>query len=375
MNKNIVFVFTFFILMFLFGLFNYIMDPHNIFHKLMVHNVYNASIDYIYAELNAYKDFSNNILVIGGSDAGIFASSKKISTLSGRVVNKEQEYELLKNYLDINPNTKHVFLVCSYYSKMLNMSQNIPALPKYHKNNLYYIFPLLFSHDIFKSSLNIFRRKYFPIDNGEEDVVFRSYFNANYYVPFDEKELKQMESMYFYYTIEEIKLLKERGIGYTIVIPPYNGCFLNLIYNNELYHYYIKRLKHFLVENTDKVYDFAFINKYSRNKVYDNTPWFYDMYHSSPMFNIKVFKYFFDKDNAENDIAMVLTKQNIDNMLKYQDNLLENYSNNNPDIIDYYSNLKVENENKDYFKYVEWPSEVQDEVQYLDKIESIDVAL
>lgn len=358
MNKNVLFIAITFILISSLAIFNYVIDPFSIFHLTSdIERPYPREL--FYAKFKKYDNVNkiDNVLLGSSAAAALFNKynykKNKLIRVTLDSVSIKNEYDILKNYLDIFPDTKHVYLTATYYSVSTFCHENIP---KYVPQKLSFseIIFLLFSLKTTKESINklqIF--KHHPkIQNGKNDLIFShlSYPYNDYYEKFPEYMYVEMEKMTFEYMKKMIDLLKEKNIEYTIIIPPYNAGFLCRIYNNPMYQEYIDNYKRFLVQNTDKVYDFAFINKYTVSKIYEKSYLYIDVAHISPIFGQKVFRYFFDKDYKNDEFCLVLNKNNIEKMLASESQKMKQFINNNKDFVGFYDDLtKKYEENKEYF--------------------------
>ena len=88
-------------------------------------------------------------------------------------------------------------------------------------------------------------------------------------------------------------------------------------------------------------------------------------------FETQIYKLFFDKENAENDIVMILNKENIEESLKKQQELYNEYYAKNKKVIENYLKIpEVINQNLALTApSINWrkddlPAELSKEIQY-----------
>lgn len=377
MNKNILFLIVIALLILCSGLFNYIIDPFEFFHTQKNMNYVFCPRKYAYYYLDTYKNYKSPNLTIGGSNASfLFGEMRRvknnlpvINTLRIEQMDKKTEYELLKYYLSVHPETECVYLIGSYYFDIQFLPDEITSPPDNKFEKLKQKINILFSVETFEHSFYKFLSYYLIKTEKNVPVVVSRPYNT-YYEFTNDKDLKEAEKINFEYTKKTIDLLKSKNIKYKIIFPPCNAAFLYLNYRNTAAKKYIERYKRFLAENYGEIYDFGFINKYTATKIYEKNYLYYDMYHISKLYGNKIFKYFFDEKNAEKDICLILNKNNIDNMLRYENELIEKFIKNNPDFIHFYDNLPVFSKNgqisvqvKTYLSEV--PQDAINEINYL----------
>lgn len=346
-NKNSTFFIVIFLLIYLLGIFNYIQDPYDIFHVKKTLTPYPCPEKFIYSYIDTYKDYKMTHLVVGGSDAGsLFGNKPHIKkdfpvfyTLVVGGINKQQEYELLKYCLDVHKEIGFVFIVSSFYNLSTLDGVYLPEIPKSKFDKIKQKIIILYSYETLRDSIQKITSGFQKEETGKEDQLMEVF-----PVP-DEEALIRAEKTNFEYTKKIKDLLNEKNIKYKVVIPPYNAAFLYLNNSNPVIQKYIDRNKRFLVENFDEIYDFAFINKYTSTKIYNENNYYFDMMHITYFFGDKVFKYFFDNKNAEKDICLILNKDNIDNMISYENQLLENFVKSNPDFTQFYNKVLKQPEN------------------------------
>ena len=131
----------------------------------------------------------------------------------------------------------------------------------------------------------------------------------------------------------------------------------------------IDNLKKFMVNNVDNIYDFAFVNKYTKANLLKEGYLYSNMSHPNDLLLLKVIKVFYDPENAESDIYLKLNKQNVNEQIEYEAKLLNKFIIENSDLINYYSelnkNFDIKNQNfKIDYTENELPLYAYKELQY-----------
>lgn len=386
-NKNFLFLVIIVFLISSLGLFNFLTDPYEIFHVQKVRKQSFCPKNFIFTYMDTYKDMKFPCFVTGGSDVRpLFGDILRykdnqpvIYSLVLLAMDKKDEYEILKYYLSLHPETETVFIVSSYYLSEMIYMDNLSSAPDNIFQKMLKKIGILYSFDTTKASFlkikNLRNNKHDNANNN--DINSDSYYTESqpyyiYDIPSSEQELAKAEKINFEYSQKIKNLLKEKNIKYKVIIPPYNAGFQYCNYINPINRKYIERYKRFLTENFEEVYDFAFINKYTSTKLYQKNYLYVDMYHISDLFGNKVFKYFFDENNSERDICIILNRENINDMLNLENNLMEKFISENSDFTEFYDKIYSKSGNFDnryristYLK--EMPSDALKEIEYLRK--------
>ena len=151
-------------------------------------------------------------------------------------------------------------------------------------------------------------------------------------------QLKQKEN--FQYFIKMVNLLKSKNIKVNFTISPLNSILLANIYQDKIYRKIIEDFKHFLVSLDVNVYDMAYANKYTSSKITSADNYLYrDMMHPSILMGDKIMNIFFSPPQEDKkDFYYILTKENIDEVIKKENDYIEDYIKNNKKLIEFYNN-------------------------------------
>ena len=355
-NNNIIFLFIICISLIILLIINYKADPYSYFHKTNLAAqipIDESSVADLHIKCSRNKKREN--LIIGCSEVITMYGDGPLDNifnylyLESNVVKFKNYYEILKLYLEIHPETKNIILFINYPSFYIFNKDRKNS--KYKYLTLQEIFYLLFSFNTTKESLkyitdNIVHRndKRNNALNYNDTGLYKPYLLTYYYknteVSFPEtsKDIKYIDNI--------VSLLKEKNINYYVLIPPYSSITLYTIYSNKIATKELNRIKKILVKKFGTVYDTAFINKYTRMNLGNINYLHKDNNHPNWIYGIKIYKLFFDKENAENDIVMILNKENIEESLKKQQELYNEYYAKNKKVIANYLKIpEVINEN------------------------------
>ena len=354
--KNLTFLFIFIIFIFAICLFNYKIDPYNIFKKqdFLYLNYYPR--DLINIAIKNYKGPKIDTVLIGSSDSvSMFGHfyKKYFNMLCMDAINYKQYKDILEYYLKYNPNTKNVIIITGY----LNLTNDIYIpLPDFEeKNNKIKEFKLLFlSYETTKNSINIIIEniKNFIFNKNNQNDKFIYKFKPTLFDEFNatQKELDLIEKENLENINNLINFLNRKKINYTIIIPPYNATFLSLIYNNKIYQEKIDNFKRYIVNNTKentKIYDFAFVNEYTSKNIFENEDILYlNSSHPSYIWGAKIHKILYNNEDKYNNLYFLLNKDNVESIIKKEHILLNKYIKKNEKLINYCKKLS-KNYNKE----------------------------
>lgn len=389
--KNIFFIVLSFLFIIIICIFNYTMDPYQLFRHKYYMNTANVPVEFVYTLMKNYKNYNYDTVIIGGSEVftmfNFFPFNRNhfdiISIIGG--INYEQYNEMLESYLTLHPKTKNVIISINY-RKLLDQSDLI-NLPEFQeKYTLKELSKLLFSLEVTRESLLLLYNKIVNKNNqniNEYEIIAYKPFLIASFSECRKDYLKKLEKKNFDNTKSLINMLEERNIDYKFIIPPYSAFYLSLINSNELWQQNINNYKKYLVsivpEGTE-IYDFAFVNKYTASSPIQNDEGLYtNSDHPSFIFGAKVFKVLYDKKISEDSIYLMLTKENVDNMIDYESKLLKKYIENNKKSVYFYIWLS-ENQKEEYlfFEKIKLIKDItknsQEEYKYLlQKIKENDI--
>lgn len=350
---------------------NYLVDPYNLFKKDV------NSVDFIflpskliypYFKLNQGQKCKH--LVIGGSESlNILGPRVNSSThyISRGAI--EEIPDLLSAYLDLHKEIEHV-IVC--FSTVYPFRVSMIDSEKYTGKNLNIreIFNLLFSTDVIVETYNVLTHRTEKYVNAPtEKMTTRPNYLIKYY---HSKETLDKKQKSVYSAIDKtIQILHDNHIKFTIVISPINSVYAAITNVNAEYRQKIEDFKRYLVNKVPEVYDFSLVTKYSSISLFDETNFYWQDYmHISYMFGIKYYKILFDNKNSDSSLYFKLTKDNIEEILKLEDNLLNSYINLNSSNINYYVNIAKGEKNPKNLKdlifksYEKMPDDLKNEILY-----------
>ena len=402
-RNNIIFIALFILIFIIIGLLNYFADPFDLFNEQHTINTCGKPRNLLYIDLKMHKKAlrKNDTLWIGGSEMCKFSCAQNHFNVIGTVVlDYENMYNIIKNYLEINPNTKQINILLSY-NNFYSYDKTEFTFLEYNGPNitLKELFSILYSKDALYYTAKVYEQKIKSlfgklkpqnlisfkshpqknVDNSEniniEDANLNSSYiisvhpkYINYLYNISEEQKKENEKNNFLYLSKIIKLLKEKNIEYNFVIIPYNAVFLNFLEKKYPYNEMIDNLKKFMVNNVDTIYDFAFVNKYTKANLLKEG-YLYSNMSPNDLLLLKVIKVFYDPENAESDIYLKLNKQNVNEQIEYEAKLLNKFIIENSDLINYYSelnkNFDIKNQNfKIDYTENELPLYAYKELQY-----------
>ncbi len=359
--KNLLFVFLTVSIIVGICLFNYNMDPYNLLKNKHYMIFPNNQPELIYIILKSYKDYKSDTVVIGGSDgASLFDEHFQdyFNNISIEGINFYQYKKILDNYLKIHPETKKVIILASY----INIINEIDlfVLPEFDgieyslKDYQRLFFSLEATIDSFLLLKNHFTHKYIIKNLPEEE-------NRGFYIEYKPKQLdkyegsiedlKELENKNFKIIDSLIKMLDEKNIDYVFIIPPYNGIYLASIYENKHFQNNVDNFRRYLVSivpEDKKIYDFAFVNKYTSSDISENKDALYiNLSHPSIIYGAKVFKVLQNDKKADNSIYFLLNKDNVESVINKENKLIKDFIKNNRKTIEYYFDLREKQKAED----------------------------
>ena len=359
--KNLLFVFLVILVIIGICFFNYKMDPYKLFDKKFYMLVNEYPREMIYTAMKSYKDKKSDTVVLGSSETvALFGQHffNFFNNLSAEGINFKQYKELLDVYLKFHPETKKVIIVVSLINVVNNKEYTLPQFNgvdysiKEYKNMFFSTDVTIKSFNLLKNHIIDFINSYLP----EKEVIYSIEFypNQSFKYMLSKENLDKLEKKNFIDFNNVIEILKEKKLDYVIIIPPYNSVFLSMMYNQKYSQEKIDNFRRFLVSiipDDKKIYDFAFVNKYTSSNINNNTDGLYcNMTHPSLIYAAKINKIINNDTNAEKDIYFLLNKQNIESIIKKENNLLEDFIKENNELIKYYEGLS-ENQSQENFAF------------------------
>ena len=387
-KKNILFVFLTIIIISLTCIFNYKMDPYNLFSEKEYFSLQDYPRDLIYTAIKKYKGPKLNTVLIGGSDSITMFNNHcykdYFNLLCTGVINYDQYKDILDYYIKINPNTKNVIIIAGYSNLINNLYIPLQNLEKNTKLREFQT--LYFSIKTTKDSFKILIQNIINLLNYKKesnDNIFIYDYLPNYFDSFDltKEEIDLLEKKNIERINNLIKFLNNKNINYTLIIPPYNISYLSLIYEKKFYQEKIDNFRRYIVnivkENT-KIYDFAFVNKYTTSDISENKDaLYYNNSHPSIIWGAKIHKILYNKTDKYENLYFLLNKTNVESIIRKEHLLLNEYIKNNSNKIEYFKKL-YNNENKEIFSETkkiseyEMTEETRNEFKYLQGLYNIE---
>ena len=387
--KNILFIFLVILVIIGICFFNYKMDPYKLFEKKDYMQLSAAPREMIYIIMKGYKNDKSDTVVIGGSDAEClfyeYYFHNYFNTISVKELSYEQYKELLDAYIELHPKTRRVIIIINYIN--IIHGPNI-TIPKFSETNftLKEYQRILFSTDITIKSLIILKNNIQDSIKSRNNKQKKETFYLNYFPKNPDRydctpdKLKELEKNNFEKINNLINMLDKKNIDYIFIIPPYHAIFMSLIYKNQKEaQENLDKFRRFLVSvvpEDKKIYDFAFVNKYTSSDFYTNKNGLYiTLSHPSVLFGAKILKILCDYEGANHDLYFLLNKDNIEYIIKKEKNLLNEYIKNNEKLFNHYNELyySIEEENLIFKKRIYKNSLSNDgkkEYEFLEKIKN-----
>lgn len=417
MNKGIFFLLATIGLCLSVVLFNFFMDPYHVF--LRTNTLYfQIPRAFININLKADKNVKNDTFLIGGSEVStLFSLSYNDAFFNKIGFNKfsfENQYDMLKNYLFLHPETKKVIIVVNYSTLLHEPGIPVMELKEKYYTSKDFVF-LLFCRSTTKYSLKVFKNiiEEFKADDNKFDYVFhrkslKNNKNKKRFYPYNNKGIypdvtnnirnianNSLDTTYSYevypegfpnivlfekkfreyydpniiYLEKMVNLLKERNIDYIFIIPPHHCLYQTIIYRMPEMQNAVWDLKRLLVKLSDNdVYDFSIIND-DTTCDYEDNYYFHDIVHGNYILGAKILEVLY-YGLYDKNLYLKLNKKNIDKQLQYEDKLLRDYCKNNKNLLKKYdvffnNSLKL-NINKKYRKKILYDKpEIFREIQFM----------
>lgn len=351
---NIIFILLTIMSFFSICLLNYLVDPYDVFKD--GYNYYPNDISIVNIQIKAKKNKKNDTAIIGGSESiGIFRYCQykelfNLIALEG--LGYQNYYELLYNYLNIHKETKHVYISLSYLASYSDLPVDISPIEN-SKFTADELFRILFSEKATNESFQLLKQHIIPNYKNKPhgELLFQPKIINNALALKSVSELESLNEHNFIYIDKIIKMLEERQVKHNFFIPPYNSVALAVINKNKAQKKHFYELKKYIVNKSKyDVYDMSFANEYTNNDLLnDKYTIYYDYLHPNYYFGLKVVKVLFDRQLADNKIYMILTKENFDKQIQYQNQQLNNYMKTHAKTVDEY--IRLHNCEKSDYNY------------------------
>lgn len=314
------------------SLFNYIVDPHDLFHKKEEINISGSIIDFPYIPIKLHKKYKYDYVLSGGSIPMLLkldCFNHKIANIGHSLLNIENSDKILFNFLNLHKETKTALLIvdlCAIASKSLL------EVPEYTGNNLNFkeIHKVFLSQSTTKKSLQkLFNKKQRGFSTYIKQCYNGESISKNLYLERGKKIYKKINL--------ELKKRNIKTIYYTAPISAYAQFWLWEHYNENIFE-----MKKFIVEETGSLIDFAILNKHTTLNLADAFYLYKDAMHPIKTYGYYVYAALFDTPYKDEDLYVVLTKENVDYELKKQKEELLKWGNEHQKEYQDYLNIKKE---------------------------------
>ena len=371
-NLNLLFVFSFILILGIISSFNYIVDPYNIiFDRPPELNLSRYDKDLFAIVLKQSVKSNYNTMTFGGSSTSSFINRdffpKNHAMLNSGYMVSDTLLNYVKFFVKNHPELKTVIFNIEYASYYFDKKDLFPEI-KSSKLTIQEIARLFLSVDTTISSIKklkkdpkkIFNKtryknkqhKYQEYFNREklfnndeitnktdaEDIEYNVFIkrNNNHYMKGLKKDILEHFEEY-------INFFEENNVNVIYIFPAYHAMLQSKIYKDFDYKDIenIKRL--FATKAKGKVLDFAYINKYTTEDL-DKTYLYVDLIHPYS-YKYNFFYCTLNNLNAYKDknVYVELTKDNIEDILSEQRKNLEKYITQNNKQIDTFLSYRIDN--------------------------------
>ncbi len=285
-------------------------------------------------------------------------------TLNG--ISAQEQYEVLKAYLTVHPDTKSKFIISINFSSYVDNDYNY--LPKFYpdKITLQELFSLLFSITAAKASLetilwNMENKYLFSlVDKIRINKYLTNFLTCKKLkIKYEAREIfpnlrikiytPELNPKSIYYLNKMTKLLKEKNIKCYFILNIVHTYTLANFYKSGKWNLYMDFKKQF--SQLTPFYDFSFVNEYNQAPITFSNIYFQDSMHPTNTYGKMVLENIVEKDYMDNtSFGMLIDKNNIDNAINMQTKRIEKFIKNNPEIINKY----MKNEIDDLTKKVQY---------------------
>lgn len=343
-SKNIGFILLIIICLLGIALFNYKMDPFELFNPRQNLMLFQSPRDLIHLTLKMHKKEKYDYVICGGSTntnmLNLPITKKKTAIVSINDICYPDIKDILVIFLNMHPEVKTIIFPVDYAAFMAAGEKTLPVYSS-DKLNINDINKLLLATDTTKLSIKKFLHKI----SGQKEINHNHrpgmevFPKRKYYSLFEKQEERTYLEGKILQELDEINNIAERRNAEIIYfIAPYNALFLAEIYNSPFYTC-TKNIKRFLAQKNSKIIDMAFINKNTTQSLFDNTYFYRDVIHPSSLYGALAYDIIFDTANKDSDLYMEITKDNVETVLKKQENLLKEYIRTHKDIISEYESF------------------------------------
>ena len=367
---NILFVIIFILFASGVSLFNKNMDPFGLNIAQRKGNVsmfYFNHRDLMYPQMCFDKASKYQIAIIGSSASKLLFRpiwlEKKIKENTAILILDsilpEEQYNLIKDYLDLHPETKNIFVELHFesYYRCFDSKKD-----KYKKTSrVKDFFKFYLSIDATKKSIEKFLNEKAEKKEKIASTPERSYVLLNPYLKIEYDKYCARKNVPYLRKI--VNLIEKRKVNCTFFVPPVHSLHMANSYKLG-YYKNIQETKKLMAEIVP-YYDMSFSSKYTNVELdCPNCFYFHDVLH--PTFvNLQDILdiIFYKKDNEE--FSVLLNKDNVEKELLKQEFALKLYMEENKDLIEKYinSNDYREKRAKDAIEKIFYIDKLPDEIK------------
>ncbi len=309
--------------------------------KLYPTDIHEYERDLYYTAMNLGKKQQYRSVAIGGSgvSAAIYFDEYTMR-INPNGISPIELYDLLKYFLELHPECKVIYVALEFNTYFTCFHQY--TIPKRPTNAFEDFLRLYFSYEATKTSFQNIIDSITPnkqqidtkISAGSEKGKGR-FFISLPYLKIQYEEICEYDNIAAFKKIYD--LIQEKNLYALYFIPPVHALYLT-----DCVHFnYLKNIETFKKEiaKITPYWDFSFINKWTTLPI---GYLFLDAYHINGSFvsnKIKNIIYGYEVDDS---VAMYVTKNNVDSILKKQSELLNDYIKNNKDYIEHRNNSESE---------------------------------
>lgn len=362
-KSNLVFFIILLIGIFSIPVLNYFVDPYAIFfpNRNVFRHKNDSERDTINQRLKLTKNLNYDYILIGDSnndlcfnpDDFISLTGKSLVLLSLQGISPKEQLVLLKEYINLHPNTKNVIISVNFMSYIGDNGYNLFPFENTDRITIqeygrllftlkatYYTFDNIFFYYLVDIFINLFSNIRDKINN---PIINKLTFKVPIRFIFPKLRVKINNCKQYYNNIlslkEIVSFLKEKNINAIYIT---NCCHSYQIANIYMQGYYNQFL-HFKedVAVITPYYDLSYINKYNTEPISLKNLYWQDSMHATDKYGRLVFEEIFA--NKQHGTVVKIDKNNCETILKNQTQTLMYFLEKNKSEINEYMKIKYEN--------------------------------
>lgn len=359
-NKNLIFILTFFACIFFIFLFNYFMLNHSVDDNSSYEILYDEDKDSVFTKLKMSKNYKFDKFILGSStEAGLLNfSSPQVAKIIVYGMTYKDFYENMVVFLKVHKETKLMYLPIDIHA-LMNNNKVIQLDVSKEKFDSFFtmhdFINLYLNIDVTKENLQIvsewaksaFSRKKQMVDSTNSPVSME-----NYWVNYPKKRLFMNANMNdetiqknLYYFDKIINYCQKKNVKIICFISPYNYIYLNDVFVPKKLEFLYKTEKLIVSKGID-IYDFSIANEYNFERM-DKTFLFNDLMHPNFIYGEMVQKVLNKKEDGDKKIYRLINADNIDECFEKYKIGLENYRNTHKNYINQFKTYNYEPDSED----------------------------